>query len=156
MTYKILTDDTLRVIHRSRIKLASISPNLRIDNGISKDINPSSGPIQDHPHHQLRPMPTIAPNDLIGRTYLTDPEEDGTQRRIKIVTILNDMDQDLMNNPDMIEFKATTDDGTYEEVLTYNQIIGKLENNDGEDNEWHFKSISDHEGPIPTSPKYKG
>ena len=157
MTYKILTDDTLRVIHRSRIKLASISPNLRIDNGISKDINPSSGPIQDHPHHQLRPMPTIAPNDLIGRTYLTDPEEDGTQRRIKIVTILNDMDQDLMNSPDMIEFKATTDDGTYEEVLTYNQIIGKLEKSDGEDNEWHFKSITDHEGPIPTSsPKYKG
>jgi hypothetical protein len=28
MTYKILTTDTLKVIHRSRIKLATLDPNL--------------------------------------------------------------------------------------------------------------------------------
>ena len=62
-----------------------------------------------------------------------------------------------MHDPDVIKFRATTDDNTYEEVVTYNQIIEKLEHSDSEENEWHFKSISDHEGPIPTSsPKYKG
>ena len=177
MTYKVLTEDTLKVIHRSRIKLASVDPNLRLDDPIlpaeqttTADVNPN--PIPTSPEVTLqsdtstnilptpeteRPMANITTDDLIGRTYLSQPQEDGTRRRIKIIEQLDDFDNMIANDSNMIKFRATTDDGTIEEVITYNQILDKLEAEDGEDDEWHFKSILNHQGPLkPNHPDYKG
>ena len=56
----------------------------------------------------------------------------------------------------MIKFRANTDDGTIEEIITYNQIIDKLEVEDGEEDEWHFRSIINHKGPLkPNHDDYK-
>lgn len=89
LTFKILTDDTKKVIHRSRIHSA-LDPkerNLRIDNN---EFNKrSSTPIIKSKHEDDlaagKSMPTFDPTTLIGRTFLLPPEEDGQCFRGKIV-----------------------------------------------------------------------
>jgi len=41
-----------------------------------------------------------------------------------------------------------SDDGKVEEILSYNEILEKIEDQDGQDGEWHFKSIDAHQGPL--------
>ena len=168
MTYKVLTEDTMKVLHRSRIKLASVDPNLRLDNptppseqNATTDTTPASTgqPVvtTDTLDESMRPLANFTTDDLIGRSYLSQPEEDGTRRRIKIIEQLDDVDGILANDPNMIKFRANTDDGTIEEIITYNQIIDKLEAEDGEEDEWHFRSILNHKGPLkPNHDEYKG
>jgi hypothetical protein len=50
MTYKIPTDDNLKVIHRSRIKLAALDLNLRLDEPTGTDMPPDPD-IQPTEHH---------------------------------------------------------------------------------------------------------
>jgi hypothetical protein len=57
----------------------------------------------------------------------------------------------------MIQFRATNDQETYEEIMTYRQILDKLDHKDGTEGEWHFKAIKDHQGPLGQSDDdYKG
>jgi hypothetical protein len=178
MTYKILTDDNLKVIHRSRIKLAELDPNLRLDEptGTETPPDPDIQPTEHHPggNHVVdditpdediirgRPgehtsMAIIDANDIIGRSYLQEPEEDGTRHRLKIIAKLDEHDANIANDPTMIRFRATNDQETYEEIVTYRQILDKLDHEDGVEDEWHFKSINDHQGPLQQSDAdYKG
>ena len=46
---------------------------------------------------------------------------------------------------------------TYEEIIAYNQLMGYLEDNDGDNDTWRFRKISAHEGPLsPSDERYKG
>jgi hypothetical protein len=85
MSFKILTDDTLKVIHRSNVRLA-LNPhtkNLRLD-----PLEPGNVamPIVKSHHDSaddgeiLPPMPVIDPSELIGHTFLMD-KEDGQRHR---------------------------------------------------------------------------
>ena len=65
MTYKVLTGDILKVPHRSRIILASVDPNLCLDDPIP-------------PTEQNDTTFATHAQDFIGRTYLDQPLEDGT------------------------------------------------------------------------------
>ena len=160
MTYKIWTEDTSKIIYRSRIKLASIEPNLLLDQSENSDNDSNtqliddSTPLAPPTHNTLTPIDT---GDLIGRTYLTDPNEDGTRRRIKIVEQLDVFDSTAANNPAMIRFRAMTDDGVIEDIRTYSQLIDRIESEDGSNDEWHFRSIINHHGPIKRNDsQYKG
>jgi len=102
-------------------------------------------------------MAVIDPDDLIGRTYITSPSDDGSQHRIKIVEKLDVLADEMDSMPEMQRFRATNDEGTIEEIITYNQILQRLEKDDGDLGEWKFKSITSHDGPLtPSSPKYNG
>jgi hypothetical protein len=72
----------------------------------------------------------LDPNELIGRTFLKDVnEEDGTRYRCKIIKALKDKDADLEQSADA----------------------------DGEDAVWKFKRIFAHQGPLlPNDPHWKG
>jgi len=95
-----LTSDTQQIIYCSRICLASIQPNLRIDptlgppfsdtqHAIDSVLNqqpdmdtplpPTLESDSDHATESFRSMAVIDPDDLIGRTYITSPADDGTQ-----------------------------------------------------------------------------
>ena len=146
MTYKVLTEYAPKVLHRSRIKLASVDPNLRLDNPTppteqndTTDATPVSTGQPDTTINTLNesvsPMAIITTYDFIGRSNLSLPEEDGTRRRIKIIEQLDDVDDILANDSNMIKFRANTDDGTIKEIITYNQIIDNLEAEDRERDE---------------------
>jgi hypothetical protein len=80
MTFKILMDNTLKVIHRSNVRLALNlhAKNLRLD-----PLEPGNvaTPIVKSRHDSaddgeiLPPMPVIDPSELIGRTFLMDKED---------------------------------------------------------------------------------
>ena len=102
-------------------------------------------------------LSTILSDDLIGRSYLTNPADDGTRRRLTITERLDQFDRDLNQSSERIKFRAKNSDDTVSEVITYNQIINKLEADDGDEDEWKFKAITDHQGPLHSNHKdYKG
>jgi hypothetical protein len=77
MTFKILMDDTLKVIHRSNVRLA-LNPhakNLQLDplepGNVATPIIKSSHDSVDN-GEILPPMPVIDPLELIGHTFLMD------------------------------------------------------------------------------------
>ena len=150
MTYKILTLDTNKILHHSCIKLASVDPNKRIDPPSDKEdviFSKNAG----------RPLVEINSDDLIGHSYLSTPTEDGEVTRLKILEALHDLDDALAQHPESVKFRCKSDDGMVEEILSYNEILDKLEDQDGHDGEWHFKSIDAHQGPLnPSDSGYKG
>ena len=167
MTYKVLADESNKILFRSRIKLASIDSNARLEdmdqNQVSQDTSNEfvkrrgehDTEIDNERRNQI--MADISLDDLIGRTYLTDPAEDGTRRRLTITKKLEEDERNRMSSPEMIKFQAKTNDETYDEIITYNQIIDKLEAEDGENSEWRFKAIVDHEGPLQKNhSRYRG
>jgi hypothetical protein len=94
MTFKILTDDTLKVIRRSNVRLA-LNPhakNLLLDLLESGEV---ATPIVKSCHDSaddgeiLPPMPVIDPSELIGRTFLMD-KEDGQQHCARILNVIDE------------------------------------------------------------------
>jgi hypothetical protein len=80
MTFKILTDDTLKVIHQSNVRLALNlhTKNLRLDQLEPGDV--ATAIVKSHHDSAddgeiLPPMPVIDPLELIGRTFLMDKED---------------------------------------------------------------------------------
>jgi len=97
-------------------------------------------------------------DNLIGRTYLNPVEEYGNQIRMKLSEFIDRKTRNLHNNPEMMKFIAENGDGSYEEILTYNQLLDKIENqSDGYDDINYLQSIIGHEGPFSSNDeRYKG
>jgi hypothetical protein len=140
MTYKILTDDTNKIIHRSSIRSA-LQPherNMHADAiiGETDTQNPKSVIKSKYDYGENNSncaMPTIKPADLIGRTFLMAPREDGQRFQAKIV-------EAIIRNEGNLEKEPERQDGGIDE-----------------DNIWKFKRISAHEGPLLTTDKsYNG
>ena len=114
MTHKILDHDTQKIIYRSDVRpKKSSTPNHRLAPH-GGEVSASSGPSEDKISSGLplgtpegsspeqkaptvfirsrdeenpsrsKPMPTFDPSDLIGRTFLLPPEENGERHRAKV------------------------------------------------------------------------
>jgi len=85
VTFKVVTDDTQKVIYHSTVHsvLTLNESNLCLSAlGGELQIYPRNCQESDtfgREHNTLKTvqMPTFSPEDLIGHTYLTDPDEDG-------------------------------------------------------------------------------
>ena len=79
LTYKVLSDDTQKVIHRSSLRSAETKEdrNLRLDKGTDEDKEPIVF-IKSRSDDEtvLKLMPGYSPEDLIGRTFLKDVGEE--------------------------------------------------------------------------------
>ena len=107
-------------------------------------------------------MPTYTPEDLIRRTFLRPPEENGERHRAKVT---RNLWTSLIKNGHRIEninFILGIDNGKVEELFSYNQLLGHLEasrdNDLGMDQElFKFRVIIGHQGPLKaTDPDWKG
>ncbi len=207
MTFKILTDDTRRVISRGRLRSA-LNPqerNLRLDplnddtstpiqefihslhppsfdldNGEilhgdvdapstpdlvrgqqpeSRHDSATAEPSGNEPNSADSEAPPFHPNQLVGRTFLMEPREDGQRFRARIVEALDEHDERLNSQASVRQFRVSVNDDEYEDLLTYEQVIQYItakENNDGEI-VWRFKRIVSHQGPLRSDhPDYKG
>ena len=159
LTFKVLTDDTKKIIHRSRIRSA-LNPNER---NLRVDLKANDPPPQivrskhDESLQQDGTMPTFDPTDLIGRTFLLDPEDDGQRFRGKIIEAIVENEQELNNHPDRIKFRCAINDEQFEEIISYNEILHMIEKDETEEGLWRFKSITGHQGPLSKSDKaYNG
>ena len=101
-----------------------------------------------------KPMPTFDPSDLIGRTFLLPPEENGERHRAKVTRqVVEIIDQDNGQRVENINFILDIGNGKVEELISYNQLLEHLENAQdhdmGMDQElYRLKAIIGHQGPL--------
>jgi hypothetical protein len=78
-------------------------------------------------------MPILHPSDLVGKTFLMDPMEDGQQLRARIVQAIEDHDGEVDDNPTRIKFLCSINDDESEEIITYNEILNHIKNDEAEE-----------------------
>ena len=159
ITNKILDHDTKKIIYRSAARpKKSSTPNHRLaphGGEVSASSDPSEdkissgsplgspegySPEQKAPTVFIRsrdeenpsgskPMPTFDPSDLIGRTFLLPPEENGERHRAKVTRqVVEIIDQDNGQRVGNINFLLDIANGKVEELISYNQLLEHLEN----------------------------
>ena len=62
---------------------------------------------------------TFSPDDLVGRTFLKQPEEGGQRFRARIVRKIIEMEE----NEEKIKFLVKLPDEEQDEIMAYNDII---------------------------------
>ena len=79
MTYKILTDDTKKVIYWSNVRSAHTKEdhNKRVDLLGLDEVAPIIKSLNDEDKYPRKPMPIFDPTDLVGHTFLMDQQENG-------------------------------------------------------------------------------
>ena len=89
MTFKILTDDTQKIIHWSNVHSAldPNEPNLHVD-PIQSSLSPIIKSRHDNSDGET-PMPIINPADLIGKVFTMDSGESGESCQACIVEMID-------------------------------------------------------------------
>jgi hypothetical protein len=157
MTYKILMDDTRRIIHRSNICLAA-DPNARnlhldplndkppevirslcktspaLDHGEDSSLH-SMEPTDENPERPSTGDDTVIvdPQELLGRTFLMDTQEDGQRFCACIVECISDHESNVRRSDDHVKFQISVNEDEYEEIITYNELIDFIEKNQEND-----------------------
>jgi len=179
MTFKVLADDSQKILFHSGIHsaLEPSQQNLRVDplGGEAPSIvKTSHDPVIQTPFHpggqgsdsspnneeetDLSQLPTFHPSDLVGCTFLLDTHEDGQRFHACIVQAIEDHDANLHSHADHFKFHCSINDDQYEEIISYNEILNYIEQQDDDGTKiWKFRCIIAHEGPLSLSdPSYKG
>ena len=165
MTYQILTDDTKKVIYRSNVHsaLTKEDRNKHVDLLGGEEVAPIINSSNDEDESPRKPMPIFDPTNLIGCTFLMDPQENGERYCMKILEALVENEEQLAKhlNPDCIKFICSVNDDMYEEILTYNEILEYIAKNEEQDADqaivWEFKHIAGHQGSLKKGdPSYNG
>ena len=161
MTCKILTMDTNKILYHGNVRSAEDSEhaNLRVDPlnqnppKIIKSKSDCSDSTSDRSHMDGEvpadgestdqgkggsSMPVFDPSDLVGRTFLMNPQEDGQRFRARIVQALEDHEADLEKNPTRIKFVCSVNDDQFEEVLAYNEVLDHIQRDEDSDIVWKF------------------
>ena len=115
-------------------------------------VNSQSGEDEDNPI----PMANIDIPNLLGRSFLLPPEDNGEHHMAKIIDI-DDHGQPLED----IKFKLKINKDQAEEIMSYNQLMDYIQKGtDGEedpDSLFKFRDIVAHQGPLEsTDPDQKG
>jgi len=94
-------------------------------------------------------LPAFHPSDLVGHTFLLDPQEDGQRFHACIVQAMEEQDAQLHSNAEWFKFCCSINDDQYEERLVYNEILNYIEQQDDDVTKlWKFRCIIAHEGPL--------
>ncbi|GAX13599.1 hypothetical protein FisN_14Lh370 [Fistulifera solaris] len=170
LTYKILSADTGRILLRSNLRpVTDADPNWRAEphRGESSCVNSpvlgdtpndsSNGP-SNTAETLWRAAPIKNYSDLQGRSFLLQPRDDGQRFRATVIEALGDFENSHDTSPDHVKFRCSVNNNEYEEILSYQELMDLLAENQGDDEVyWRFRSISDHQGPLkPDDPNYKG
>ena len=184
LTWRILTEDTKKIIICSGVRsalrtttnqrLASPSgegttlpfpiPYSQSQNSLPLDPLDASTPNFEHfvksqtgeDEDNPIPMANIDIPNLLGRSFLLPPEDNGERHMAKVIDI-DDHGQTLED----IKFKLKINKDQAEEIMSYNQIMDYIQKGtDAEedpDSLFKFRDIVAHQGPLEsTDPNHKG
>ena len=158
MTHKVLDQDSQKIIYRSAVRpkksstpkhrLAPHGGEVSVSSDPSEDKLSSESPLgapegsspeekaptvfirsryEENPSGS-KPMPTFDPSDLIGRTFLLPPEENGERHRAKVTRkVVEVIDQEDGQRVENIDFILDIGNGKVEELISYNQLLEHLE-----------------------------
>ena len=184
LTWRILTEDTQKIIIHSGVRsalrtttnqrLASPSgegttlpfpiPYSQSQNSLPLDPLDASTPNFEHfvksqtgeDEDNPIPMGNIDIPNLLGRSFLLPPEDNGERHMAKVIDI-DDHGQTLED----IKFKLKINKDQAEEIMSYNQLMDYIQKGtDAEedpDSLFKFRDIVAHQGPLEsTDPNHKG
>ena len=185
LTWRILTEDTQKIIIRSGVGSAlRTTTNQRLASPSGEGTTlpfPIPYSQQSQNYLQLDPLDASTPNfehfvksqtgedednpipmanidipNLLGRSFLLPPEDNGERHMAKVIDI-DDHGQTLED----INFKLKINKDQAEEVMSYNQLMDYIQKGtDAEedpDSLFKFRDIVAHQGPLEsTDPNHKG
>ena len=185
LTWRILTEDTQKIIIRSGVRsalrtttnqhLASpsgegttlpfpIPYSQQSQNSLPLDPVDASNPNFEHfvksqtgeDEDNPIPMANIDIPNLLGRSFFLPPEDNGERHMAKVIDI-DDHGQTLED----IKFKLKINKDQAEEIMSYNQLMDYIQKGtDAEedpDSLFKFRDIVAHQGPLEsTDPNHKG
>ena len=185
LTWRILTEDTQKIIIRSGVRsalrtttnqhLASpsgegttlpfpIPYSQQSQNSLPLDPLDASTPNFEHfvksqtgeDEDNPIPMANIDIPNLLGRSFLLPPEDNGERHMAKVIDI-DDHGQTLED----IKFKLKINKDQAEEIMSYNQLMDYIQKGtdaeDDPDSLFKFRDIVAHQGPLEsTDPNHKG
>ena len=185
LTWRILTEDTQKIIIRSGVRSAlRTTTNQRLASPSGEGTTlpfPIPYPQQSQKSLPLDPLDASTPNfeqfvksqsgedednpipmanidipNLLGRSFLLPPEDNGEHHMAKIIDI-DDHGQTLED----IKFKLKINKDQAEEIMSYNQLMDYIQKGtDAEedpDSLFKFRDIVAHQGPLEsTDPNHKG
>ena len=99
-------------------------------------------------------MPEFDPDDLIGRTFLLPPQENGERLRAKVTkSIVEEIEAANGNRIPNIDFILDIGEGKVEELIAYYQLLDHLEQAEEQVNYmdqelYRFRAIIGHEHPL--------
>ena len=140
MTFKVLTSDTNKIVYRSNVRSAmdTAKQNKRLEKP-KKEPNvifiKSQSEAGNTSVTGLNPLPGFNPSELIGRSYLSIPEEDGQKFRMRIIKAITDHQENIDKHPERIKFMVQCRDKEKEEILTYNDIVDHINRNIAEEDD---------------------
>ena len=147
MTFKVLTDDTNQVIHRSSLRSAADQDTK------NKRLKPDKDPKEPimfiksahGDEDDLGRLPDFSPDDLIGRTFVRDIEGKSTEFKVERKIV------DQSDNSETTSFLVTSDE--LDEIIAYNNLLDYVEKvsdvpQDPEEQTYTFKDITAHQGPL--------
>ena len=91
-----------------------------------------------------KPAPKLDVEDIIGRTYITDPDENGEQGRAKIVEMHPTGDVTPDGKQAIHRFKCKYKDKFFEEVMSYNKMLEWCDRDLDKDDMYRMDGIVDH------------
>ena len=185
LTWRILTGDTQKIIIRSGVRSAlTTTTNQRLaspsgegttlpfpipysqqsQNSLPLDPLDASTPNFEHfvksqtgeDEDNPIPMANIGIPNLLGRSFLLPPEDNGERHMAKVIDI-----DDHGQTPEDIKFKLKINKDQAEEIMSYNQLMDYIQKGtDAEedpDSLFKFRDIVAHQGPLEsTDPNHKG
>ena len=162
------SDDIPELLSRSSLRDAPLVETVDDEDELADHLKTKRQPGTDNPNQEpidfgQQSLETnnpvekgISPDNLIGRSFLMPPEEDGSRVRAKILEAIESTKDEAANQPEMIKFRALIN-GEREDVVAYNDIVDFIEKDESWDGWWKFKTIHNHMGPLkPTDKNYKG
>jgi hypothetical protein len=162
MTFKVLTDDTRKVIYRSEVRSAmdEKSHNLRLDpikleqDEEEQDEEDQKGPlvfVKTRSDMGLKsPTPVVDMEDRIGRTFLMTPTKDGEVHRDRVVEAIHDYEASLKANEDRGKMLLSIDEDRYEDVMAYNEVMDHVARQYHTESPkvWKYCKIISHSGSL--------
>jgi hypothetical protein len=109
-------------------------------------------------HNKQDHLAIVDPYELMGHTFLMDPQDDGQHFSARIVDLVEDHQSKVRKSDHHHKFCISVNDDQYEEVITYNELMDFIQKNEENDAiVWRFRQIVGHQGPLLHSdPDYKG
>ena len=110
-----------------------------------------------------KPLPGFSPDDIVGRTFLLPPGDNGESLQAKVTRkVVEDIEQAEGERVQKLSFILCIGNGKLEEIISYNQLVDHLETAANDDNEisddlFKFRALIGHHGLLkPTDPNWKG
>ena len=119
------------------------------DDPAEPEVTESKADIPDRIHtrseqNEAKSMPTINVGSLIDRTFISDPDEDGEQLRAQVQNIEDTGKHTADGREALYEFKCKVGEKTFEEIMTYNQMLEWCNRDLDKDDMYKIQGIVGH------------